>query len=140
LLILLFVVQSTLHAASQGKLGNVSSRGTVGITLVIPEFTRLVADLETRSSPEDSRVCMHVINSTEQSRENYYRVAGLAGSDPSNDETGLIELDKITQLVKLDNYYQAKSSIKSLCDYQDTYVKQLQDKDNQTLLFVLITE
>lgn len=140
LLISLCVVQSTLYAASQGKLGNVSSRGTIGITLVIPDFTRLVADVETTSSIEDPRVCMHVVNSTEQSRENYYRVAGLTGNYPSNYEARLVELDEITQLVKLDNHYQDKNSLKSLCDYQDEFVGKLQDKNNQTLLLVLITE
>ncbi|MFK8027759.1 MAG: hypothetical protein AB8C40_06825 [Gammaproteobacteria bacterium] len=136
----LYVAHSTLHAANQGELSSSSSRGSMKISLVIPEFTRLVADLDTTVSLQDPGLCMHVVKRPSHSSTNFYRVAGLINTQSSDYESQLVEIENATQLVQLENNYNPSRSIQNICDYQSELVTKLKNKKNRTALLVLISE
>lgn len=136
----LVVAQSTLHAANQGELSSSSSRGAIKISLVIPEFTRLVADVDTTISLNDPKLCMHVIKRPNSTSANYYRVASLIDTPSLDYEVQLAELDKVTKLVQLDNSYHQDSTTKSICHYQSELAEKLKSKKNKTALLILIAE
>ena len=137
---LLCVAQTTLYAASQGRVGESSSRGTISISLVIPEFTRLVAEVESTTTLKKPKLCMHVVNPNDRTIANYYRVAGLTSTLNTNYESELVDLDKSVQLVTLNNNYKSRNPTNSLCDYQNELANKLKNKKNQTILFVLVAE
>ena len=129
-LILLTLFAHNLYAATQGSLGRGSS-GTIGISLYIPEHTRLVAHA---NNNESSTICLNVIDSRTTSLGDFYRV-----TNTNYESVDIIE-DQI-KIIHLSNQNRADSNITSSClDYQALSHQHENIQTNNPMLFILVAE
>jgi len=129
-------MQSTLNAATQGKLGRHHSQGTLSISLEIPEFSQLRVDAPNNSVQEQFSVCLNLMDRRTGRHEKYFRVAGLNGELTPTIDMADTEFENHVELVKIEN---------ALIENQDgsCHVErelEASNNDKSPMLLVLIAE
>ena len=126
-------LQTPLNAATQGKSDRTSSRGTISITLEIPESTRLIADTQNQD------VCLHVLDSAINQDTHFYKVVGLNSKLSAEENDNQQAFDKENALLKLNNFYGRSSSVQSRC-ITPTKISPELVNNNQSILLMLVVE
>ena len=127
-------IQTSVYAATQGKPDRSYSRGTVSITLEIPESTRLVA------SQFNEGVCLHVLDSAIRESSHFYNIAGLNGMHDVEFENDQQTLDASVKTLQLKNFYGLDSQQINECVLPTKIQPELVDQDSQSILLMLIVE
>ena len=131
---LLCVTQLSLYAATQGKPDRTSSRGTISITLDIPESTRLIAN------PSSEGVCLHVLDSAIRENSHFYNVVGLSRMLTVENENNQRIFDDAVKTLHLKNFYGMDPTKENNCIIPTKIQPELVNQKSQSILLMLIVE
>lgn len=134
------LLMNTAHSASQGDIGRNNSKGSISISLNIPENTQLIVE---RSQNHDvigeNKYCLKVMPTNSRLTSNYYNIAGLDGSIPAMYNVAETAYESSSKIVQINNKYPNKDDLSELCsEYQ--YIQNQASINYSAVLIMLITE
>lgn len=142
LLLIFSLVLNPLYAATQGKAGRTGSQGSISISLIIPDNTRLIAETSVHDSNIEGTqsVCLKVFDSITRSATGFYNIAGLNGQLQANYGIGETDYSHSTELIKLNNTYFAVNNTSQLCSFETDIATVNTQNENSAVLLMLIAE
>jgi len=141
-LLIFSLVLNPLYAATQGKVGRTGSQGSISISLVIPDNTRLIAeDSKYDDAIEGTQsVCLKVFDTITHSTTGFYNIAGLDGQLQADYDVGKTDYSHSTQSIKLSNTYLALDNADQVCSFEANIATANSQNKNSAVLLMLIAE
>ncbi|MFK7793767.1 MAG: hypothetical protein AB8B89_00320 [Gammaproteobacteria bacterium] len=134
IIFVLLLVQSNLYAATQGSVGNSSSRGNISITLEIPQLTRISAELDQLPLSEYAQLCLHVSDINNPKDVNFITIAGLKGDIPADYNIGKSDYQLSSQMIKSNGLSSTR------CNFQTSINNTKNTNGGKALLLMMIAE
>ena len=133
---------NALYAATQGNIGSTSSRGSISISLVIPDNTQLIVESSEQqlAGIAQQQVCLKVFDSITLTNTGFYTIAGLNGELSAHYGIGETNYVAASQQIKLDNVYNKINTRDQSCGFEMNLPSSTQNYDKSTLLLMLIAE
>jgi len=124
----------SLYAATQGSIGDNNSRGSISITLEIPQTTHISAEFSRYPASDHTQLCLHVTDIQNQSPIRFLTVAGLDGDISAHSNAGVNAYERSARVIR------SNSSNSNTCSYQSSIKQTIHTDGQQTMLLMVIAE
>ena len=142
LLLIVALGCNALYAATQGNIGSTTSRGSISISLVIPNNTQLVVERSDQQLEgiEQQHVCLKVFDSIKLTSTGFYTIAGLNGELHADYGIGETNYAEFSQQISLENVHHKLSDRNQSCGFETSIPTATLNHNQSALLLMLIAE